>query len=73
MVKPDPRQAQALLELRARTDVVEFLQACFEDTKTRLVMQPETDTLRVLQGEARVLQALLGYIIPDTTQQSGKR
>jgi hypothetical protein len=72
MVKPTPQQAKALQALQGQSDVLEFMEACLEDAKNRLVTQVELDTLRVLQGEARTYQHLLALTKPQP-QQSGKR
>lgn len=73
MVKPSPKQARALQELRANTDVVEFLGQYLLDTKNRLTTQRDAEVFRVLQGQAQALQQILDLVSADPTQQSGKR
>ncbi len=73
MFKPSPRQAKALYDLRANTDVVEFLEQCLSDTKNRLVTQRDAEVFRQLQGQARIVEDILALVTTDPTQQSGKR
>jgi hypothetical protein len=74
MIKPSPRQAKALYDLRANTDVLEFMQECLSDCMNRLVTQRDTEVLRNLQGQARAFDHVLTLMRTDpTTQQSGKR
>lgn len=73
MLKPSPRQVNALYALRANTDVVEFLEQCLSDTKDRLVTQRDAEVFRSLQGQARILDDILTLINTDQTQHSGKR
>ena len=59
MIKPSPRQVDALRALRSNTDVVEFLGQILSDTKNRLVTQRDVEVFRQLQGQARIVEDLL--------------
>lgn len=69
MLRPDATQLRAFQELRAQPHVVEFLRACSEDLKTRLVTQGDAEIFRILQGQARAVEFLTDLILSD----SGKR
>lgn len=69
MVQPTQQQARALTDLQ-NSDVKSYLQACLDDSKTRLVTVVDAEALRVLQGQARAYQQLLNQIEGKT---SGKR
>lgn len=73
MVKPSPRQAKALYDLRVNSDVLDFFEECLSDTKNRLVTQRDAEVFRVLQGQARTYEFILDLITTDPTQPSGKR
>lgn len=73
MFKPSPRQVKALYDLRANTDVVEYLEQCLSDTKNRLVTQRDAEVFRQLQGQARIVEDILALVTTDPTQHSGKR
>ena len=73
MLKPSPRQVDALRALRSNTDAVEFLEQILSDTKNRLVTQRDAEVFRQLQGQARIVEDILALVMSDPTQQGGKR
>jgi hypothetical protein len=70
MQKLTSDQALAMQQLRGHP-VVEYLQGCLNDVKTKLLKQENADAIRVLQGQGQVYQHILDNILNDT--HSGKR
>lgn len=71
MTQPTQQQARALDALRNNRDVVDYLQACLNDTKNRLVTAVDAEAIRVMQGQAQAYQSLLNQIEGKTN--GGKR
>lgn len=71
MTQPNQQQARALFDLRNNRDVIEYLQACLDETKNRLVTVVDEEAYRVIQGHAQAYQKLLNQIEGKTN--SGKR
>lgn len=72
MTKPTPEQAKELKALANRAEVIEYLNACLDDAKQRLVTQQEPEAFRVIQGHAQAYQKLLNEIA-GPLPPSGKR
>lgn len=73
MLRPTQNQQVALSELRHTRDVVEFLSASLDAAKDRTVFLNDTDQIKLAQGEARTLVALLELIGASGFSTSGKR
>lgn len=71
MTQPTPQQARALDALRNNRDVVDYLQACLDDLKNRLVTVVDAEAARVMQGQAQAYQQILNQI--EGKPSSGKR
>lgn len=71
MTQPTPAQARALEDLRHNREVHDYLQACLDESKHRLITVVGAEDVRVLQGQAQAYQSLLNLI--DGKQKSGKR
>lgn len=69
---PTQRQAQALAAIRNNTDAVEYLKACLEARKAKMLMLNNIADIRVCQGQAQFCADLLDEIL-GTTQKSAKR
>jgi hypothetical protein len=64
LVQPDLRQARALQDLRHNPDVVKYLQACRETSRS-LCVNKDGDDFRVAQGQARTYESILKLILDD--------
>lgn len=75
MMTPNPtsRQQQALEAIKSQPDVVDYLTACLEERKTKLVFLQDANDIAVCQGQAQFCQHLLDTILGNTQQRSGRR
>jgi|AntDeeMinimDraft_6_1070357.scaffolds.fasta_scaffold01437_3 hypothetical protein len=71
MIQPTAQQARALADLPTDSGVREYVQACLDDTKHRLVTVADSEAFRIIQGHAQAYQNLLDCIEGPT--KSGKR
>lgn len=71
MTQPTQQQVRALADLRNNRDVIDYLQACLDEIKHRLVTVVDAEAVRVMQGKAQAYQQLLNQIEGKTN--SGKR
>jgi len=65
LVTPSPRQAEELKKLRFNAEIMDYLDACVETAKDRLVACPSSEEFRVAQGQALVYVALHKLIAED--------
>lgn len=70
---PTPRQRQALEALRNNTDVVDYLTACLEERKSKMLYLRDATDLTLCQGQAQFCQQLLDTVLGTTQQRSGQR
>lgn len=71
LIKPTPQQTKEFQNLR-NSAVQEYLVALLEKTKTMLLLQPNPDAVRLLQGQGQAVLGLLEQIDPERFSTNGK-
>lgn len=59
---PSKDELTELKRLKGNVTLTRYLQSALDETKDSLVATPDTDHIRILQGQAQTLASLLKFI-----------